>query len=172
MNCFWRTCGCTLLVGASILLTGVHARAQVTCPLPELTSGLQLPLGITVSNLGDLLVSETGTAVANSGRISIVDVSGHRRTLLDGLSSGINDVGEPSGPHGLFLRGRTLYVAIGVGDVGVAQAGPPPGRLLPNPSPSSPIFSSVLAIHFSADVENEHRRLRAHATRPSGARPR
>src|SRR5687767_5244180 len=149
MNYSWRTTGCMLLVGASMLLAGVEARAQVACPLPELTSGLQLPLGITISNQGNLLVSETGTRVANSGRISIVDLAGNRRTLVDGLPSGINDVGEPSGPAGLFLRGRTLYVVIGVGDVGIPQPGPPPGRLLPNPNPSSPILSSVLAIHFS-----------------------
>jgi hypothetical protein len=46
------------------------------------------------------------------------------------------------------MRGRTLYVAIGIGDS--ILAGSP---ALPNPNPSSPIFSSVLAIHFSANVE-------------------
>lgn len=71
---------------------------------------------------------------------------------MDGLPSGLNDIREPSGPAGVFLRGRTLYVAIGVGDVVIA--GPVPTRQLPNPNPpSSPIFSSVLAIHFSAHVE-------------------
>jgi hypothetical protein len=150
---FWRAAGCPLLICASMLLAAAPARAQVACPLPTLASGLQLPLGLEMSSQGNLLVSETGTRVANSGRISIVDPAGNRRTLLDGLPSGINDVGEPSGPAGLFLRGRTLYAAIGVGDVGIPQPGPPPGRLLPNPNPSSPILSSVLAIHFSAHVE-------------------
>jgi hypothetical protein len=70
---------------------------------------------------------------------------------LAGLPSGINDVNEPSGPAGIFLRGRTLYIAIGIGDA--VLAGPVPGTNLANPSPSSPIFSSVLAIHFSANVE-------------------
>jgi hypothetical protein len=51
------------------------------------------------------------------------------------------------------MRGRTLYVAIGVGDVG--RPGPFPGTTVPNPNPpSSPLFSSVLAVHFSADTEN------------------
>ncbi len=53
---------------------------------------------------------------------------------------------------GVFMIGRTLYLAIGTGDVGIA--GPLPGTTLVNPNgPSSPIFSSVLAIHFSESVE-------------------
>jgi hypothetical protein len=143
---------CSTLVAATVLLQGGAANAQPVCPVIPLTSGLQVPLGITQSNLGNLIVGETGTTVPNSGRISVVDLDGNRRTLLDGLPSGINDVGEPSGPAGVFMRGRTLYVAIGVGDVG--RAGPLPGTTVPNPNPlSSPIFSSILAIHFSAHVE-------------------
>ncbi|HEV2826947.1 MAG TPA: ScyD/ScyE family protein [Pyrinomonadaceae bacterium] len=134
-----------------ILLAGGTVNAQ--CPgVTPVTADLRLPLGITQSNQDNLLVSETGFGAPGTGRISIVDPGGTRRTLLDGIPSGINDVGEPSGPAGLFISGRTLYVAIGVGDVGVA--GPVPGTTVPNPSgPSSPLFSSVLAIHFSAQVE-------------------
>jgi hypothetical protein len=94
-------------------------------------------------------VSESGTGLPNTGRISIVDREGNRRTLLDGVPSGINDVGEPSGPAGLFMRGRTLYVVIGVGDS--LLPGP-----VPNPNLSSPIFSSILEIHFSANVERNN----------------
>src|SRR6185503_10452104 len=84
---------------------------------------------------------------------SIVDSFGSRRTLLDGLPSAINDVGEPSGPAGIFMRGRTLYVAMGTGDAG--RPGPAPGTTVPNPNPiSSPIFSSVLGIQFSANTED------------------
>jgi hypothetical protein len=133
-----------------VMLVTTQASAQ--CPVSELTSGLQLPLGITQSNQGNLLVSESGTRTPNTGRISIVDLLGNRRTLLAGMPSGINDVGDASGPAGVFIHGRTLYVAIGVGDVG--RPGPLPGTTVPNPNPiSSPIFSSVLAIHFSARVE-------------------
>ncbi len=129
-----------------LLLAGVDARAQCT----PVVSGLNSPLGITQSNQGNLIVSETGTAALHSGRISIVDPSGTRRTLLNGLPSAINDVLEPSGPAGVFMRGRTLYVAIGIGDSIVAGG---PGIAFANPNPSSPIFSSILAIHFSANVE-------------------
>jgi hypothetical protein len=129
---------------STVFLAAANATPQ--CPVTELTSGLHLPLGITQSNQGNLLVSESGTRTPNSGRISIIDLGGNRRTLLDGLPSGLNDVNEPSGPAGLFIRGRTLYVVIGVGDS--VLPGP-----VPNPVLSSPIFSSVLAIHLSARVE-------------------
>ncbi len=135
----------SLLVSV-LLLAGVDAHAQCT----EVVSGLNSPLGITQSNQGNLIVSETGTAALHSGRISIVNPNGPRRTLLAGLPSAINDVMEPSGPAGVFMRGRTLYVAIGIGDSIVAGG---PGIAFANPNPSSPIFSSVLALHFSANVE-------------------
>ena len=140
-----------VLAAAVILLTAGQASAQ--CPATELTSGLRLPLSITQSNQDNLLVSESGTTSPNTGRVSIIDLNGNRRTLLDGLPSGINDVNERSGPAGLFMRGRTLYALIGVGDVAIGgPAGT--GTSLPNPNPpSSPIFSSVLALHFSAEVE-------------------
>jgi hypothetical protein len=135
------------------VLTVLLATAQASAQCTQVISGLREPLGTALSNQGNLLVSETGTSAPNSGRISILDASGNRRTLLDGLPSAINDVNEPSGPAGLFMRGRILYVAIGVGDVG--RPGPAPGTTIPNPAgPSSPIFSSVLAIQFSANTEN------------------
>jgi hypothetical protein len=144
--------GCLLaFVACGALVAGRQTSAQLICPVTEVTSGLSLPLGIAQSALGSLIVAETGTSVPNSGRLSIVEPDGSRRTLLDGLPSGINDVNEPSGPAGLFMRGRTLYVAIGVGDIG--RPGPFMGTTVANPNPSSPIFSSVLAIHFSANVE-------------------
>src|SRR5205085_1621239 len=118
------------------------------------TAGLSLPAKIMLTPGGNLLVAET-LGVPNKGRISIIDSDGNRRTLIDGLPSGMSDVGDPSGPSGLDLRGRTLFVAIGSGDG--TLAGPIPGTELPNPNPSSPILSSVLAIHFNADVEKTTR---------------
>jgi hypothetical protein len=136
------------LMAAGILL--MPAAAQPQCSVAY--SGLEGALGIVQSNTGNLLVTESGSPVPNTGRISIVDLGGNRRTLLNGLPSGINDVGGVSGPTGLFMRGRTLYVAISVGDVSLP--GPLPGSDLPNPSPSSPLFSSVLVLRFSSNVEN------------------
>lgn len=125
--------------------------AEGQCPGTVLTSGLQLPSKIIQTPRDNLIVAETGTFVPNSGRISIVDEHGNRRTLLNGLPSGISEVGDPSGPGGLYLKGRTLYVVNGEGDA--TLAGPVPGTEVPNPAPSSPILSSVLALHFSVDVE-------------------
>jgi hypothetical protein len=73
--------------------------------------------------------------------------------LIDGLPSGPNDIGEPSGPAGIAMRGRTAYVLIGVGNS--VLPGPVPTSHLPNPNVASPVFSSVLAIHFSAAVEQK-----------------
>ena len=139
----------TLALALTLFVFNVTVSAQCS----DVTLGLRQPLGATLTNQNNLLVSETGTVALHSGRISIVDASGNRRTLLDGLPSAINDVNEPSGPAGIFMRGRTLYVAIGTGDAG--RAGPAPGTTIPNPNPiSSPIFSAILGIQFSAKTED------------------
>lgn len=136
-----------ILLAATVSVSAFHAQAQ--CPPNVLTSDLRTPLGIIQSNQDNLIVSESGTrGVLHSGRISIVDSDGTRRTLLDGLPSAPNDIGDPSGPAGIFMRGRTLYVVIGAGDTTLSTQ-------FPNPNPSSPIFTSVLAIHFSAGVEKK-----------------
>ncbi len=137
------------LAVSALLLGGTQAKAQCT----EVLSDLREPIGTLLTDQGNLLVSESGDPTAGSGRISIVDPSGNRRTLVDGLPSGPADVGDPSGPTGIFMRGRNLYVLMGVGDVGIM--GPRPGTTLENPNgPSSPIFSSVLVMYFSAETEN------------------
>lgn len=135
-----------------IFVLSAAVRALAQCPVADVTAGLQAPLGVTLSKKGNLLIAETGNPNPNSGRISIVSPAGARRTLIDGLPSGISSEGnEPSGPAGVFLHDRTLYVAIGVGDAVIA--GPVQGSEQPNPGPSSPLLSSVLAIRFSTAVE-------------------
>src|SRR5262245_24462478 len=139
-------------IAAVIGLGATVATAQ--CPVPNLVGGLRSPTKIIFSTKGDLLVSEGGNGV-NTGRISIlVPETGGRRTLVDGLPSGFAPPNnDSSGPSAMAMRGRTLYVAIGGGDE--VNSGPLPNSFVPNPSPSSQIFSSVLAIHFSASVEME-----------------
>jgi hypothetical protein len=136
------------LIIAAVMLCGfvLKTEAQTTSVL---NTGLTQPTKIMLTPQGNLLVTET-LGPPNSGRVSIVDRNGIRRTLIDGLPSGISPEG-PSGPTGLDMRGRTLFVAIGEGDATVA--GPIPGTQLPNPNPSSLLLSSVLAINFDTNIE-------------------
>jgi hypothetical protein len=141
---------CLTILGGAGLLAGVPTEAA-DCQV--LASGLRAPIGSVITNQGNLLVSETGTAnVPASGRISIVSPAGGRRTLLDGLPQGTNAAGgDASGPNAITMRGRTVYVAIGQGDTVIP--GPVAGTSVPNPNVSSQLFSSVLAIHLSAAAE-------------------
>jgi hypothetical protein len=137
------------LMAASI---GPCIFAQTPCPeVSVLADGLLAPSKVIQTPLGNFLVSENGTGAPNTGRISIVDSQGIRRTLLEGLPSGTDQTGGKSGTSALWLRGRTLFVVNGLGDV--TLPGPLPGTEMPNPHPSSPIFSSVLEVHFSASME-------------------
>lgn len=140
---------CLAILGGTGLLAGATAGAT-DCQV--VASGLRSPIGSVLTNQGNLLVSETGTTkVPASGRISIVSPSGGRRTLLDGLPQGTNAAGgDASGPNGITMRGRTVYVAIGQGDTVIPG---PNGTTVPNPNVSSQLFSSVLAIHLSAAAE-------------------
>jgi hypothetical protein len=148
---FLTTAGMVPLVVAGAFVLAAPAGAQTICPVAPIASGLQSPQSIVQSEQGNLLVAESGPRPPNSGRISIVGLAGDRRTLVDGLPSGIGDSGDPSGPAGLFLRGRTLFALIGIGDA--ILNGSVPGTFTANPHPSSHLFSSVLAIQFSAHVE-------------------
>lgn len=144
-----------------LIYTAIAAIAAVVFTTPasaqctEVLAGLRSPQGTTLTNQGNLLVAEAGLGTPlHTGRISIVEPNGTRRTLIDGLPSAPADVGDPSGPAGLAMRGRNLYLAIGVGDVAIRTPGLPPTTALQNPNgPSSPLFSSVLMIHFSAALE-------------------
>jgi hypothetical protein len=141
------------VIGAILGLVALgSSRAIAQCPVSVLTTGLKAPTKIILSTKNNLLVAEQGNG-PNTGRVSIIDPSsGARRTLIDGLPAGFAAPNnDPSGPAGLAMQGRTLYVAIGLGDA--VLSGPLPNSFVANPNPSSPIFSSVLAIHFSAATE-------------------
>jgi hypothetical protein len=118
-------------------------------------SGLQLPSKVILTPRGELLIAENGSG-PNLGRISLVDrITGSKKTVLVGLPAGINSAEgtpAPSGPSGLFLSGNTLYILIAEGD-GVL-AGPIAGTQIPNPSPASPILSSLLALTFTGALED------------------
>src|SRR5436853_835867 len=139
-----------VLVLLTLTLTNLSAMAQSASVF---AGGLKTPVRLIITPGGNLLVAESGSGNMD-GRVSIIDQSGHRRTLVDGLPSAINLSGgepAPSGPTALALRGRTLYVLIGSGDA--TLPGPAPGSEIPNPQPTSSLFSSVLALRFPASVD-------------------
>lgn len=131
------------LAVATVLLSGTVATAQV---VSEFASGLLSPIKLLAIPGGGVLVAEAGIG-PNTGRISLVDRDGRRFTVIDGLPSGRHLLGaDNSGPSGLLLTNRRLYVVIGGGDTAIPGA--VPGSEIPNPAPSSPLFSSVLLLEF------------------------
>lgn len=126
--------------------------AQTPCPeVQVIATGLFGPSKIIQTPSGNILVAEAGMEEPNRGRVSIVDPQGNRRTLLDGLPSARTFIGDFNGTTGLFLHNQTLYVVNGQGDV--TLAGPVQGTERANPTPASPIFSSVLAVEFPEALE-------------------
>ena len=111
---------------------------------------LQKPLRLLFTPQGNLLVSEGGLPEPNTGRVSILDRNGSRRSLLEGLPTARAYLLGPYGPTGMALDGDTLYLLIGEGDV---LAFPPPTVRTNPDGPSSPIFSTILKIQFSAAVD-------------------
>ena len=118
------------------------------------STGFTAPLEVAFTHQGNLIVAEAGTG-PNTGRISLVDrTSGVRRTLIDGLPSGLFLEGgnsQPGGPNGLALQGNTLYVTISGADT--VLPGGPPGTQVANPNPASPILSSLLSIRTSKPLD-------------------
>ncbi len=146
---FKRATTTVALVIWAFLMMGLSVTAQT---ISVLTTGIKRPAKIIRTEQGNLLVAEQGLGT-HDGRISIIDPqTGLRRTLLDGLPSAVGRYGIPQGPSGLVMRRRTLYITIGEGDPTVACNAP--CVQIPNPAGvSSPIFSSVLALEFSAQTE-------------------
>jgi len=141
-----------LALGVLCASSSESIRAQAPCPgVATFATGLVAPSKIIQSPRGNFIVAETGPEVPNNGRVSIVDKHGHRRTLLDGLPSARTFVGDFNGTTGVYLEGRTLFILNGQGDV--TLPGPVQGTERANPTPASPIFSSVLAVTFSAAME-------------------
>lgn len=140
---------------SALTLLSLLATPAVAQSSSVFATGLLSPTKIALTRSGELLVAEGGTFTPNTGRISILDRDGNRRTLLDGLPSAPEPAGQPQGPSGLALApsGRLLFVAFAAGDVTVPGAAA--GQDAPNPQgPSSPILSSVLAVRLSAALED------------------
>ncbi|HKX83615.1 MAG TPA: ScyD/ScyE family protein [Pyrinomonadaceae bacterium] len=143
------------LIPHVIMLTAlmcVYVPAQTTSVF---TTGLTTPNKIIAAGDNSLLVTEAGTTTPNTGRLSRIDrTSGARQTLIAGLPSAVNTgptvtPPEVSGPSSLLLHGHVLYMTISTGDSVIRT---PPFEI-PNPTPSSPIFASVLKITMPGSYE-------------------
>ncbi len=131
------------LVLSIVLLSAAAATAQV---VQEYATGLLRPIKLLAVPGGGLLVAEAGVG-PNTGRVSYLDRSARRFTVIQGLPSGYHLLGaDASGPAGLLLTSRRLYIVIGGGDTVIPGA--VPGSEIPNPNPSSPLFSCVLLLEF------------------------
>lgn len=136
-----------------ILLSGSAVFAQTASIF---TTGLTTPNKIIKAGDNSLLVTEAGTLTPNTGRLSRINrATGARQTLISGLPSAINTgpsvtPPEVSGPSSLILKGRVLYITIATGDSVIRT---PPNEV-PNPTPSSPLFSTVLRITLPGNYEH------------------
>jgi hypothetical protein len=154
LACRGQVRGVPLWFGAA--LGGLCAFVLLVSPAwsqPQtLITGLQAPVKLVLTPRGNFLVTETSMN-PNSGRLSFVSRAGVRRSLMEGLPSGTAvTLDSGGGPAAIALRDRTLYLSIGAGDS--ERTGAAPGTSTLNPrSASSPIFSSLLEIRFSDDVD-------------------
>jgi len=141
-----KTLALSLAISAFVLTPG---RAQQPTVFAR---GLLNPSKITLGPSGTLLAAEVG-GTPNSGRVSIITGSGTRRTLIDGLPSGLSAPNmDADGVNGLLLNSNVLYLAIGEGDT--MRNGAQPGTTIVNPTGfSSPIFSSVVQFNFPKSVD-------------------
>ena len=141
----------TLYLAAAALACALSAAGARAQSVSVFAGGLKGPTKVVMTARGNLLVTESGDA-PNAGRLSLVDRQTRaRRTILDGLPAGPSAEGGISGPSGLAVQGRTVYVSIGAGNA--VQPGPAPGTEKANPNPSSPLLSSLLAVRVPANVE-------------------
>ncbi len=135
-----------LLASMTLLLAGL-LQAQVEV----VATGLQGPSKLILTQRGNFLASET-SLLTNSGRVAFVSRSGVRRSFMTGLPSGTELTGGGAGPSAMALRDRTLYLAIGGGDVERRNA---TGQSVHNPDGvSSPIFNSIIEIRLSTDIDS------------------
>lgn len=142
---------CRFLIFGAALVAAVVAAPSATAQ-HDVLAPVVSPTSVIFSNSGNLVVAESGFGT-NVGRISLVArSSGVVRSLLSGLPAGIPATGAPSGPHDIILKGRTLIILIGEGDV--VKRGAAPGQDAPNPvGPSSPIMSSVVVATFDRPLD-------------------
>ena len=153
MNCEYNKTLCRTTVAAVLALLILLGAAPLFAQTTVFSGGLTNPAKMILAGTNSLLITESGTTTPNTGRISIVNRgTGARATLIDGLPSAVTLSGgapEVSGPAGIRLVGTKLYVTFGAGNTSI----PVTGGSTANPTPSSPLFTSVLEFTVPADFE-------------------
>jgi hypothetical protein len=138
-----------VLTGAAMLVAATPSSVSGQV-VQEHVTGLRAPTRLVALPDGSLLVAEAG-AGSNTGRVSLVDRDARVATIVDGLPSGLYGPSrEPSGPSGLLLLGRRLFILIGGGGAALQGAN---GVELVNPDKASPLLSSVLLLEFDQGAE-------------------
>ncbi|HEV8145717.1 MAG TPA: ScyD/ScyE family protein [Bryobacteraceae bacterium] len=135
-----------------LLLSIAFAAGTLFAQAPQtIITGLQAPQRLLLTPRGNFLVTETSMSI-NAARVSFVSRGGTRRSLFEGLPSGVDvTLAGGGGPTAMALKDRTLYLAIGAGDS--ERRGTAPTSVYNPAGESSPIFSSVLKIQFGSDVD-------------------
>lgn len=110
-----------------------------------IATGLASPTGLGTTYAGNILVPQGGTG-NNDGLIEILRPWGKSYPLVSGLPSAIPPEDSVSGPTAAVSTLSTVYVLIGEGNA----MGPsiPPTQVPNVDGLSSPIFSSLLEMHF------------------------
>ena len=133
------------------IFTILLVAAPLWCQPQVIATGLPGAQKLILTARGNFLVSEPAP-VPNSGRVSFVTRTGTRRSLIEGLPSGIEvTLAGASGPSAMALRERTLYLSIGAGDS--ERSGPAPTSMLNPAGVTSPLFCSILELRFSQDID-------------------
>ena len=110
-----------------------------------IATGLASPAGLGTTYAGNLLVPQAGTG-SHDGSVELLTTWGQRHPLVSGLPSAVPPQDAVSGPTAVTANLSTIYVLIGEGDA----LGPsiPPTQFPNADGVSSPIFSSLLEMHF------------------------
>jgi hypothetical protein len=128
------------------------ASATCWCQPQVIATGLPDAQKLVLTPGGNFLVSQPSQTV-NSGRVLFVSRAGVSRSLLAGLPSGIEvTLAGSSGPSAMAIRGRTLYLSLGLGDL--ERRGPAPTSVLNPAGASSPLYCTILELRFNLDIDS------------------
>lgn len=138
LKTLWRRAA-QLALAATVVLGGAGVAQD------PIASGFASPSGLGTTYAGNILVPQGGTG-NNDGSVELLTTWGQRHPLVSGLPSAVPPEDSVSGPNAVTANLSTVFVLIGEGDAMGPSA--PPTQFPNAEGVSSPIFSSVLEMHF------------------------